>query len=150
MLDGASLSGELCPEMRHKPALLGKMLDLSKAYRQVAIHPDSRKHAVLGFPVVEGSWQYCLACSLPFGASSSVFGFNKIALASLHILVVKFLALVTDFYDDYSLFEFQPAASLLDKITMRLLAILGWTFAREGKKFVPFGPSVVSLGVSLG
>ena len=149
MLDGSFLVGDLCLEMRHRPALLGKTLDLSKAYRQVAIHPDSRKHAVLGFPDLKGSWQYYLARSLPFGASASVFGFNKIALAILHILVVKFLALATDFYDDYTLLEFQPGASLLDKISMRLLAILGWTFAKEGKKFVPFGASVIFLGVSL-
>ena len=149
MQDGTSLSGMLCAEMAHKPPLLGKTLDLSKAYRQVAIHPESRKHAVLGFPAEGGAWQYYLAKSLPFGASASVFGFNKIALAILHILVVKFLALATDFYDDYTLFEFQPAASLMDKVTMRLLAILGWAFAKTGKKFVPFGPTVVSLGVSL-
>ena len=85
LLDGTLLSGRLCPEMKHRPPLLGKTLDLSKAYRQVAIHPDSQKHAVLG-----GSWQYYLARSLPFGASASVFGFNKIALAVLRILVVKY------------------------------------------------------------
>ena len=133
MLEGSSLVGDLCPEMKRRPALLGKTLDLSKAYRQVAIHPDSRKHAVLGFPDLKGSWQYYLACCLPFGASASVFGFNKIALAILHILVIKFLALATDFYDDYTLFEFQPGASLLDKICMRLLAILGWMLQRKVK-----------------
>ena len=99
--DGTFLTGKLCAEMAHKPPLLGKTLDLSKAYRQVAIHPESRKHAVLGFPAEGGSWQYYLARSLPFGASARVFGFNKIALAILHILVVKFLAIATDFYDDY-------------------------------------------------
>ena len=145
LLDGTSLSGRLCPEMKHRPPLLGKTLNISKAYRQVAIHPDSRKHAV----GKEGSWQYYLARSLPFGASASVFAFNKIALAVLRILVVKFMALATDFYDDYTLFEFQPAASLLDKAAMRLLSILGWSFAKEGKKFVPFGSTVVSLGVTL-
>ena len=149
LLDGSVLEGSLCPEMRAKPPLLGKTLDLSKAYRQVAIHPDSRKHAVLGFPTVKGSWLYYLSLSLPFGASASVFGFNKIALAVLHILVAKFRALATDFYDDYTLFEFKPAASLLDKIAMRLLALLGWSFATEGKKFVSFSPVVISLGVSL-
>ena len=147
--DGTLLSGRLCPEMKHRPPLLGKTLDLSKAYRQVAIHPDSQKHAVLGFPGKGGSWQYYLARSLPFGASASVFGFNKIALAVLHILVVKFMALATDFYDDYTLFEFQPAAGLLDKAAMRLLSILGWSYAKEGKKFVPFGSTVVFLGVTL-
>ena len=102
LMDGSTLRGELCPEMKCKPALLGKTLDLSKAYRQVGIHPESRKHAVLGFPNESGEWQHYLALSLPFGASASVFGFNKIALAILHILVVKFLALATDFYDDYT------------------------------------------------
>ena len=39
-----------CLPMRARPPLLGKTLDLSKAYRQVAVHPESRRHAVLGFP----------------------------------------------------------------------------------------------------
>ena len=149
LLDGAVLEGRLCAEMRARPPLLGKTLDLSKAYRQVAVHPESRRHAVLGFPDARGSWQYYLSLSLPFGASASVFGFNKIALAILHILVVKFHAIATDFYDDFTLFEFKPAASLLDKIAMRLLTLLGWSFATEGKKFVAFAPTVISLGVSL-
>ena len=149
LMDGSTLRGELCPEMKCKPALLGKTLDLSKAYRQVGIHPESRKHAVVGFPNESGEWQHYLALSLPFGASASVFGFNKIALAILHILVVKFLALATDFYDDYTIFEFQPGASLMDKISMRLSSLLRLAFAKEGKKFVPFAPAVVSLGVSL-
>ena len=143
--DGSLMEGELCPEMRGKPALLGKTLDLSKAYRQVAVHPQSRKHAVLGFPGPSGQWQYFIARSLPFGATASVYAFNKLALGILHILVV----IATDFYDDFTLFEFQPAASLMDKVAMRLLSELGWTFAREGKKFVPFAKVVVSLGVSL-
>ena len=104
---------------------------------------------MLGFPNESGEWQHYLALFLPFAASASVFGFNKIALAILHTLVVKFLALATDFYDDYTIFEFQPGASLMDKISVRLLTLLGWAFAKEGKKFVPFAPTVVSLEVFL-
>ena len=37
----------------------------------------------------------------------------------------------------------------MDKISMRLLSLLGSAFAKEGKKFVPFAPAVVSLGVFL-
>ena len=70
LIDGSILRGELCPEMKHKPALLGKTLDLSKAYRQVGIHPESRKHAVLGFPDESGAWKYYLALSLPQQAFS--------------------------------------------------------------------------------
>ena len=150
MSDGSKLEGTLCPEMATKPPLLGKTLDLSKAYKQVGVHPSSRHHAVLGFPTCNHDWHFYTALSLPFGASASVFSFNKIVLALLRIMIRKFLAVGTDFYDDYTIFEFQPAASLLDKVLMRLLSILGWAFAKEGKKFVPFSPSVISLGVSLG
>ena len=131
-----------------KAHLLGKTLDLGKAYRQVAVHPDSRKHAVLGFP---GVGRMAVLCGkvLLFGATASVYAFNKLALAILHIMIVKFHMIATDFYDDFTLFEFQPAASPLDKVAMRFLSNLGWTFARDGKKFVPFGSSVVSLGVAL-
>ncbi|CAE7430070.1 Xab2 [Symbiodinium pilosum] len=138
MSDGSELKGTLCPEMLARPPLLGKTL------------AASRHHAVLGFPTTNHDWHLYTALSLPFGASASVFSFNKIALALLHIMIHKFLAIGIDFYDDFTLFEFQPAASLLDKVLMRLLSILGWLFATEGKKFVPFSPSVISLGVSLG
>ena len=79
--DGTILEGEWSPKMASKPPLLGKTLDLSKAYKQVAVHPDCRKRAVLGFPVEPGKWHYYLSRSLPFGATSSVYAFNKIALA---------------------------------------------------------------------
>ncbi|CAE7245188.1 unnamed protein product [Symbiodinium sp. CCMP2592] len=148
--DGTVLEGDWHPEMLRQPALLGKTLDLSKAYRQVSIHPSTREHAVLGFPNPQGEWEFYIAQSLPFGAAASVYGFNKVALAILHIMVVKFAAIATDFYDDYTVYEFRPAAFLLDKVLMRLLDLLGWTYAKSGRKFVPFDNKVVSLGVSLG
>ncbi|CAE7215102.1 unnamed protein product [Symbiodinium sp. CCMP2456] len=83
--DGTTLEGDWSREMLSCPALLGKTLDLSKAYRQ-----------------------------------------------------------------DYTIYEFKPAASLLDKVLMRLLDLLGWTYAKAGRKFVAFDAKVVSLGVSLG
>ncbi|CAE7620270.1 unnamed protein product [Symbiodinium sp. CCMP2592] len=150
LMDGSVLEGDWAPEMLSCPPLLAKTLDLSKAYRQVAIHPSSKDFAVLGFPTPSGEWEFYLAKSLPFGAAASVFGFNKIALGVLHIMVVKFMAIATDFYDDYTIYEFKPAASLLDKALMRLLDILGWTYARSGRKFVPFAERVTSLGVTLG
>ena len=141
LMDGSTLRGELCSDMKCKPALLGKTLDLSKAYRQVGIHPESRKHAVLGFPDESGEWQHYLALSLPFGASASVFGFNKIALAIFHVLVVKFLALATDFYDDYTIFEFQPGASLMDKISVRFVVPLGMGLRQRRQEVCSLCPS---------
>ena len=104
---------------------------------------------MLGFPIAGGKWQYYLSRSLPFGATASVYAFNKIALALLRIMVVKFFALATDFYDDFTIFDFQPCAELLDKVLTRLLSLLGWLFAKERKKWVSFSSTVVSLAVSL-
>ena len=145
--DGTVLRGELHPEYRSKPALLGRTVDLSKAYKQVAIEPSSAKHAVLGYPTAPGKWKYLISKSLPFGAGASVFSFNKVARALWHILVVKFGALLSNFYDDYTFLEFQPGASLMSKVLETLLTLLGWVFAKEGKKHVPFAQTVVSLGV---
>ncbi|CAE7265681.1 unnamed protein product, partial [Symbiodinium sp. CCMP2456] len=86
LADGTVLEGDWSPEMLARPDLLGKTLDLSKAYRQVGIHPDTRDRAVLGFPSPSGAWEFYIAKSLPFGAAASVYGFNKIALAILHIM----------------------------------------------------------------
>ncbi|CAE7668354.1 Xab2, partial [Symbiodinium sp. KB8] len=147
--DGQVLRGAWSCEMRHSPPLLAKTFDLKKAYKQVATKPSSWRHAVLGYPDKKDGWTFAVSRSLPFGATSSVYAFNKLALAVLHIMVVKFHAIVTDFYDDYTVFEFQPAASLLDKVLCRLLRILGWIFAEDGKKFVSFGPRVVTLRVAL-
>ncbi|CAE7259149.1 unnamed protein product [Symbiodinium sp. CCMP2456] len=128
------LRGAWSPEMLHSPPLLAKTIDLKKAYKQVAVKPSSWRHAVLGYPDKKDGWTFAVSRSLPFGATASVYAFNKLALALLHIMVVKFHAMATDFYDDYTVFEFKPAASLLDK---------------DGKKFVPFASQVVTLGVVL-
>ena len=119
--------------MAAKPPLLGKTLDFSKAYKQVGVHPASRHHAMLGFPTSAHGWHFHTALSLPFGASASVFSFNKIALALLHVMIHKFLAIRTDFYDDYTIFKFQPAASLLDKVLMRMLSILAWALPKKAR-----------------
>ncbi|CAE7039819.1 unnamed protein product [Symbiodinium sp. CCMP2456] len=147
--DGQVLRGSWSSEMLHSPPLLAKTIDLKKAYKQVAVKPSSWRHAVLGYPDKKDGWTFAVSRSLPFGATASVYAFNKLALALLRIMVVKFHAIATDFYDDYTVFEFKPAASLLDKVLCRLLKILGWIFAEDGKKFVPFGPQVVTLGVVL-
>ena len=147
--DGQVLRGAWSPEMLHSPPLLAKTIDLKKAYKQVAVRPSSWRHAVIGCPDKGDGWTFAVSRSLPFGATASVYAFNKLALALLHIMVVKFHAIATDFYDDYTVFEFQPAASLLDKVLCRLLKLLGWVFAEDGKKFVPFASQVVALGVVL-
>ena len=140
------LSSENKKSTSKPPPFLGKRWTSA---RLTSRWPSIRIAAVLGFPVEPSKWHYYLSRSLPFGATSSVYAFNKIALALLHIVVVKFFAMATDFYDDYTVFDFQPCAALLDKVLMRLLTLLGWLFAKDGERCVPFASTVVSLAVSI-
>ena len=73
-------------ELKGYPKLLGRCVDLSKAYKQIAVAPASRKFAVLGHRTSNGGWAFYISNSLPFGASSSVFAFNKVSRGLWHLL----------------------------------------------------------------
>ena len=77
--DGTVLRGMWHASMTGEPALLGRCVDLSKAYRQVAIAEESLRHGVLGYQTSQHGWRYYTTQSLPFGASASVFAFNTIS-----------------------------------------------------------------------
>ena len=107
---GRALMGRVHPSFNAHPALVGRAVDLSKAYKQVALHPDSRKHSVLGVKKKEGEWAFFVSRSIPFGASASVFSFNKITRALWSALVRKFGLLVCVFFDDFPVATFDVSA----------------------------------------
>ena len=143
---GEILEGEWNPVMLSKPDWLGRCVDLSKAYKQVPIHKDSLKHGVLGFNTPSDGWQLFTTSSLPFGASSAVFPFNKISRSLWHVLVHKFGFVMSVFYDDFPVFEVEPLADLSTKIIDAFLNILGWRHAMQGKKAVGFSAAPIALG----
>ena len=144
---GEILTGEWNEAMLLKPSWLGRCVDLSKAYKQVPIHKESLKHGVLGFNTPSEGWQLFTTSSLPFGASSAVFSFNKISRSLWHILVHKFGFLMSVFYDDFPVFEVEPLADLSTKTIDAFLNILGWRHAMQGKKAVGFSAEPIALGV---
>ena len=141
------LEGEWNPVMLSKPNWLGRCVDLSKAYKQVPIHKDSLKHGVLGFNTPSEGWQLFTTSSLPFGASSAVFSFNKISRSLWHVLVHKFGFIMSAFYDDFPVFEVEPLSDLSTKIIDAFLDVLGWRHAMQGKKAVGFSAEPIALGV---
>ena len=144
---GEVLEGEWNPAMLSKPNWLGRCVDLSKAYKQVPIHKDSLKHGVLGFNTPSEGWQLFTTSSLPFGASSAVFSFNKISRSLWHVLVHKFGFIMSVFYDDFPVFEVEPLSDLSTKIIDAFLNALGWRHAMQGKKAVGFSAEPIALGV---
>ena len=145
--DGRVLRGKWHETLRERPQLLARCVDLSKAYKQVAIHSSSLIHGVLGYPTGEDRWKLFTTSSLPFGACASVFAFNKISRALWHLLTHKFGLLAAVFYDDYPCFEIQPLANLTTKTLDGFFSALGWRHAVVGKKATDFSSTFVALGV---
>ncbi|CAJ1442762.1 unnamed protein product, partial [Effrenium voratum] len=73
MADGTVLRGDVV-EAAAKGSWMGRTVDLSKAYKQLAIHPTSRKLCVLGYPF-GGEWKFYLCGVLPFGVGHKAVDF---------------------------------------------------------------------------
>ena len=58
-------------------AWLGKCLNLSKAFKQLAICPEHRDLAVIFFHEWNGNFRYYVANSLLFGATAAVYAFKQ-------------------------------------------------------------------------
>ena len=100
-------------------------------------------HHETGTPV------YFLSSSIPFGASSSVFGFNRVSRSIHHIASVACKILGGVFFDDYPLFEPDFLCGLAAKSFEWLLSALGWLFSNDPKKTFPFAESFDVLGAKL-
>ena len=111
-------------------------MDLSKAYRQVALHKAD-------------DWAFFVSRSIPFGASASVFSFNKITRALWSALVRKFGLLVCVFFDDFPVFEFEPLQHSTSQLLHSFFDCLGWLHATSGKKAEDFSQTMTVLGVTL-
>ncbi|CAE7276556.1 unnamed protein product [Symbiodinium sp. CCMP2592] len=127
---------------------LGRTLDLTRAYKQLAIDAESRRVCVLGFKNGD-DWIYYRCHVLPFGARASVFSFLRVS-RSLHFLMAKYLtALNTVFFDDYTMLTTSLGAPILLSSASCLLSLLGWAHAQEGEKAPGFASTFVALGVQI-
>lgn len=147
MSDGTVLRGQWHESLKSKPMLLGRCVDLSKAYKQVAVATESLKHSVLGYQAADGDWHLYTTQSLPFGASASVFAFNKVSRAIWHLLVHGLHILTCVFYDDFPCFEVDKLTALTAKALDTFFNILGWKHAVQGKKATEFSLEMQALGI---
>ena len=128
---------------------LGKCLDLSKAYKQMAIHPCDRHLAVIFFHDAAGRPKYYVANSLMFGSTAAVYSFNRVS-RSLWFLMNKMLLIPCGvFYDDFPMFAPASSAQECDEAASQLLDLLGWRHAKSGSKALPFQSRFQVLGCAL-
>ena len=133
-----------------KANLLGRTLDLKSAYKQLAVSPDQNfVRALVAYDPVLKRPAFFIINALPFGATSSVYSFNRVAKSLWRIMVALGGVWATQYYDDYPNVELSCIAQNSRAFMEFILQVLGWRFASEGKKAEPHGESFRVLGVEI-
>ena len=127
----------------------GKCLDLSKAYKQLAVHPSHRHLAVIFYHDKNHQPRFYVANALMFGSTAAVYAFNRVSRSLWYLLNKMLLIPCSYFYDDYPMFSPTELAENADNSASELLDILGWRHARTGPKGQPFADSFNVLGCNL-
>ena len=137
-----------CKQSGKATSLVTRTYDLSSAYKQVAIHPDSRRYGLLYVynPTAE-DWEYFETQVLPFGAVRSVHCFLRLARAVWFVGTVGLRIPWTSFFDDFVVVSCPGLARSTELAIESLFRLLGWKFAESGKKYVPFSLVGEALGV---
>ena len=148
--NGEVLEGSLHPAWKNNFSLLGRTLDLTAAYKQLAVKPEvGFVRTLVAYDPLKRQRAFFLMNSLPFGATSSVYAFNRVA-HSLWFLMVKLGSVwTTQYFDDFPNIEMTSMAASSRGFMEFLLNAVGWKFADTGKKAPPFAATFRVLGVEV-
>ena len=134
---GKCLEGKVHPAWHSKLSLLGRTLDLTSAYKQLAVDPSMGfVRALETYDPESKRRAFFIMNSLPFGATSSVYAFNRVA-KSLWFLMVCLGAVWTTQYFDFPNIEMEVLASSSRGFRMRL----GGDLLAQAKRRLPMLPS---------
>ena len=130
--------------------IVGRTFDLKSAYRQFGICAQDRNMLRILVRDPISSSLCCLGLNaLPFGAVGSVAAFLRIGLSIWHIGIVGLGIFWSNYFDDYPTFSRECLASSCQWAVESLLTLLGVSFAREGRKALPFGEKFGMLGLEV-
>ena len=121
MKDGAIQTASISGDFQGAVGWKGECLDLEKAYRQVPVSSSSLAYSVALVHDLEGKPRYFLSQSLPFGAGSSVYAFNRIGAALRFLIQHVLKGILTVFYDDFPFLETSASSQLMETMTSRFL-----------------------------
>ena len=148
--DGSSLRGVLHPSLSSCDAknLRGRTLDLDAAYKQLLVAKQSLWCSVLAIENVNNQRELYLSHVIPFGASASVYSFNRCARA-IHSIGERLFGLVwSNFYDDYPQIDLTVCGDHAQETAERLLALIGWDFSTKPHKRQKMYSVFDALGVT--
>ena len=139
---------KFCNAVGRDSSLLTRTYDLSSAYKQIAVHPLSRKYGfIYVYNPLKQDWCYFETQVLPFGAVRSVHCFLRLARAVWFLGTVGLRIPWTSFFDDFVVMSCPGLARSTELAIESLFRLLGWKFAESGKKYVPFDKVGEALGV---
>jgi hypothetical protein len=149
---GSSLSGRIHDDW-YKPAegiiWHGRALDLAHAYKQLGCSQGTMWASVVQtVDPTQGKIAYFVSSVLMFGATSSVYAFNRTARGLWYLMVRWLKVLALNFYDDYPTIEPKATGPAARAAMEAFLKILGWELA-SGAKSPPFQESFEALGISV-
>ena len=129
---------------------LGRTFDLTGAYRQCAVHHESRPyaHIAVRHPST-GDIKAFRMLALPFGAVRSVHSFLRISASLWFLLVKEFLVLATNYFDDFVTLAEDIEAPAVTACVHMFFKLVGWAFAAEGPKAPEFAELFTALGVTI-
>ena len=127
--------------------LTAKSFDLKWAFKQMAVSAKSRRKAGLVIKDPKGCPKVFTSVALPFGATQSVYAFNRLSRSLWTLGVVALSLMWTVFFDDFCLFS-EPALERSSDLAARsLFDLLGWAYDTSGEKNTVFGRTLHALGV---
>ncbi|CAE7221237.1 unnamed protein product [Symbiodinium sp. CCMP2592] len=128
--------------------ILGKAFDLTAAYRQMPVHPDTAWAAYICFVHPDTNERvYFRMKAMPFGSSMAVYAFLRIS-HSLWFLGAKALLLPwSSFFDDFVTFATTGCSASAEASVTAMFKLLGWAFAESGEKSNDFAECFQALGI---
>ena len=151
--DGTRLQGKCQPSWDRSEGIginfLGRLLDLKSAYKQMAVHSESLWASNVHLASAEGGGKdFYTSHALLFGATASVYAFNRLARVIWRCFSFHLDLLTTQFYDDFPMLEPEQTSTTARSFSTQLLDLLGINWS-AGDKDKPFSSVFEPLGVCI-
>ena len=128
--------------------LVGRTYDLKKAYRQLGVAERDLDCAWIGtWSPSDGQPMFFRMKSLPFGATSAVASFLRVAHSIRSIGTISAALVWSCYFDDYIVICRPRDAASTDMTVKHMFGALGWQLSEDDKD-APFSKVFSALGVT--